>query len=269
VVAEGVPVPAVDPVTVGGALVTLLVAYLLARGVSTGLGGLSDRFVEYRITIRMLIPITKFLIYGAAVYYVLGPVLQLSSTQLLAASGLFGAALGFGLQDLFANVIGGLALLVEKPYQVGDKIAVGDHYGEVVDIGLRSTRLLTNDDSTVAVPNYQAITEPVSNANGGNPEMMVVVEFHVVADADLPRAMAIVEDAIATSKYVYVTDERPYVVRAEDEPYYRSIRGKAYVNDLRNEFAFESDVTERVIAAFEEADIERPAPRDRPPAESD
>ena len=268
-VADGVPIPAIDLVTVGGALATLLVASLLARGVSAGFGKLSDRFVEYRITIRMLIPITKFLIYGAAVYYVLGPVLQLSSGQLLAASGLFGAALGFGLQDLFANVIGGLALLVEKPYQVGDKIAVGDHYGEVVDIGLRATRLLTTDDSTVAVPNYQAITESVSNANDGNPEMMVVVEFHVAADADLQRAMAIVEDAIATSKYAYVTDDRPYVVRAEDYPYYRSIRGKAYVNDLRNEFAFESDVTERVIAAFEEADIERPAPRDRPPAESD
>jgi hypothetical protein len=66
-----------------------------------------------------------------------------------------------------------------------------------------------------------------------------------------------------------VTDDRPHVVRAEDDPYYRSTRGKAYRNDPHNEFAFESDVTERVIAAFDEADIERPVPRDRPPAESD
>lgn len=260
VLAESPTVPglSLDGATITGAILTLAVAYVLARLLAAGLEELSEQFVTYRISIRMLVPVVKFVVYGAALYYILGPLLQLSSTQLLAVSGLLGAGLGFGLKDLFANVIGGLVLLVARPYQVGDKVTFDDHYGEVVDIDLRSTAVRTPDDSIVAVPNYAFVTDAVVNANSGNPEMMVVVEFHVTRDADVERAMGIVEDALVSSGYVYVDEQCPYTVLVEDEAFYRTVRGKAYVNDLRNEFPFKSDVTERVLAAFEDADIERP-----------
>lgn len=263
VLAETPPVPglSLDGVTITGAALTLVVAYVLARLLATGLEVLSEEFVTYRISIRMLVPVVKFVVYGAALYYILGPLLQLSSTQLLAVSGLLGAGLGFGLKDLFANVIGGLVLLVARPYQVGDKVTFGEHYGEVVDIDLRSTAVRTPDDSVVAVPNYSFVTDAVVNANTGNPEMMVVVEFRIARDADVARAMAIVEDALASSGYIYVDENCPFTVLVEDEPLYRTVRGKAYVNDLRNEFPFKSDVTERVLAAFDEDDIERPSAR--------
>jgi len=261
VVAQAVPGVDLNAGTVVGAALTLVVAYVLARIVVAVLGAVSERFVEYRISVRMLAPVLKFVIYGAALYYILGPLLQLSGTQLLAVSGLLGAALGFGLQDLFANVIGGLVLLVSRPYQVGDKVTFGEHYGEVTDIGLRSTAVRTPGDSVVSVPNYTFITDAVVNANTGRPEMMIVVEFHIVDDADVDRAMEIVEDALVVAPYVYVDDDRPFTVLVEDEPLYRTIRGKAYVNDLRNEFAYTSDVTERVLAAFADADIERPRAR--------
>jgi len=254
------PVPGVrlDVVTLTAAALTLAVAYVLARLVAAVLDAVAEEFVTRRIGIQMLAPVFKFVIYGGALYYILGPLLRLSSTQLLAVSGLLGAALGFGLKDLFANVVGGLVLLVARPYQVGDKVTFGEHYGEVVDIDLRSTAVRTPDDSVVAVPNYTFVTDSVVNANTGSPEMMVVVEFHVARDADVTRAAEIVEDAIVSSGYVYVDAECPFTVLVEDRPFYRVIRGKAYVNDLRNEFPFESDVTERTLAAFDDAGIERP-----------
>lgn len=254
-----VAAPAVDTGTLLSAAGTVVLAYLLARGATRGLQALSRRYEQYRITIRMFDPLVRFALYGAAVYYILGPILQLSSTQLLAVSGILGAVIGFGLQDLVANVVGGLVLLVEKPYQVGDKVTLGEQYGEVVDIGLRATRVRTPDDSQVVVPNYRFVTDEVVNANTGAREMMVVVEFKIAPDADHRRAAEIVEEAIVTSKFVYVAPDRPYAVRTRDEGFYRSVRGKAYVNDLRNEFAFESDVTERVLTAFDEAGIEAPA----------
>lgn len=247
-----------DVATLTGAALTLVVAYVLARVAVAVLDVVAEEFVAYRISIQMLAPVSKFVIYGGALYYILGPLLRLSTTQLLAVSGLLGAALGFGLKDLFANVVGGLVLLVARPYQVGDKVTFGEHYGEVIDIDLRSTAVRTPDDSVVAVPNYSFVTDAVVNANSGSPEMMVVVEFHVAHDADVARAAAIVEDAIVSSGYVYVSDDCPFTVLVEDHAFYRVIRGKAYVNDLRNEFPFESDVTERALAAFEDAGIERP-----------
>ncbi len=248
----------VDLATVTGIVGVLVAAYLAARVVGFVLVQVAERSPRRRISIKMFVPIARFLIYGTAVYLVLVPLLRLSTAQLLAVSGLLGAALGFGLKDLFAGVIGGLVLITERPYQVGDKVEIDDDYGEVTDIGLRATTLTTPDDDAVRIPNASLFTANVSNANDGRPEMMVVVEVAVTRSADVERAAAVVEEAMITSKFVFVDDARPVAVRVEDESYYRTIRGKAYVADLRDEFAFASDVTERSMAAFAERGIETP-----------
>lgn len=248
----------IDAGTVAGTVGVILAAYVASRVVGYGLTLIAERTPRRRISIKMLIPIVRFLIYGTAVYMVLGPLLRLSTTQLLAASGLLGAALGFGLKDLFAGMIGGLVLITERPYQVGDKISIGGDYGEVTNIGLRATTLQTPGDSAVSIPNATMFSANVTNANDGEPEMMVVVDLAVTDAADVARASAIVEEAMVTSKYVYVDRDRPVAVRVEDASYYRTIRGKAYVADLRDENAFASDVTERSLAAFDSERIEVP-----------
>ncbi|WP_256289461.1 mechanosensitive ion channel family protein [Halobellus inordinatus] len=236
----------------------VVAAYLTTQVVGYVLTAVAERLPHRRIRIKIVVPIARVLIYGTAAYLILGPLLQLSTAQLLAVSGLFGAALGFGLKDLFAAIIGGLVLVTERPYQVGDKVSIGGDYGEVTDIDLRATTLRTPDDSAVSIPNATMFTANVSNANAGQSEMMVVVELAVTASADVDRASAIVEEAMVTSKYVYVDDDHPFTVLVEDESYYRTIRGKAYVADLRDEFAFASDVTERSMAAFASEGIEMP-----------
>lgn len=259
VLQESVEPPAIDPSMLLGAVGILVAAYILARVVTVALMVLGERSPAKRITIKMFVPVARFLIYGVAIYLVLGPLLQLSSAQLLAVSGLAGAAIGFGLRDVFAGFIGGLVLIFEKPYQVGDKVEIGDDYGEVTNIGLRSTQLQTADDTAIIVPNATMFTENVANANDGNPEMMAVVEVSVAPDADLETATRILEDAIVTSRYVYVDDDHPVQIRVSDDTYYRTLTGKAYVADLRDEFAFTSDVTERTLGAFEETGIETPS----------
>jgi small-conductance mechanosensitive channel len=246
----------VDPATVAGAVAVVVVAVLLARAVRVALSTLADRFVARGPAFRLAIPLAKFLIYGVAAYSILGPLFRLSQTQALAFSGVLGAAVGFGLKDLLANVVGGLVVVLETPYQVGDRIELGEHYGEVVDIGVRATRLRTPDDDLVAVPNYLAITDPVANANAGAPEMLVVTEVFVANDADLDRARTVVEEAVYTSRHL--APERPVTVLVEDHPRYRAVRAKAYVNDLDAQFAFESDVTRRALRRFDDEGIPSP-----------
>ncbi|WP_435196769.1 mechanosensitive ion channel family protein [Natronomonas sp. EA1] len=248
-----------DIPTLTGVVTTLLLAYLFARLATAGLTAVSERAGNRRITVKMVIPVAKFCIYAAAVYSILVPILQVSGTQLLALSGLIGAAIGFGVKDLAAGVIGGFLLIVERPYQVGDKVELGGTYGEVRDIGLRSTRLVTPDDSAVSVPNAAVFVEAVTNANDGNAEMQVVIDLPVAHGADHDRAATIVEEALLTSPYLYLTDDHPVVVLVDAKPTHRRIRGKAYVNDLRDEFAFDADVSRRALAAFDEAGIESPA----------
>lgn len=250
----------IDPATIASAVVVLVSAYVMVRLVGSGLSRLAEQFPSRRLVIKTTVPLAKLVIYGVAVATVIGGLIMPSPAQLLAVSGLIGAALGFGLQDVVRQGVAGLLIVFGRPYSVGDKLAVNDDYGEVTDINLRSTYLRTPDDSQVVVPNDAIFTGNVSNANSGTPEMLVSVDLVVAPEADIAAATDIVEDALITSKYVFVDDDHPAVVLVSDEGYYRTLTGKAYVSDLRDENAFASDVTERALAAFQREGVPAPEP---------
>jgi small-conductance mechanosensitive channel len=239
-----------DSGTIINVILVFVIAYVLIRIITFALIQISEQILRYRITVKMVIPMIKFLIYSIALYHVLSNILELSSEQLVIFGGLFGAAIGFGIKDLFAGAVGGLVILLEKPYRVGDKIKIGEYYGEVIDIGLISTKLVTPDDNLVSAPNYFIFTQAVASANAGNTEMMVVIDLFVDNGSDTVLASRILKEAVITSKYVFISDKNPVMVLVKEYPYYLCIRAKAYVNDLRYEFEFESDVTLRTLAEF-------------------
>lgn len=248
----------IDTGTILNAALIIIVAYLLIRGTTFALIRFSERLGAHRITTKMVIPLLKFSIYGFTLYFILVNIFNISFRENIAFSGFLGAAIGFGLKDLFADVIGGITIALEKPYQVGDKIRMGDYYGEVADIGLRATKLVTPDDNFVSAPNYMVFTQAVASANAGNTEMMVVIDLFIDSDSDAVLAMKILREAVVVSKYVYVSKKRPVTILLKDYPFYRRLRAKAYVNDLRYEFEFETDVTERARAEFSKNGIEAP-----------
>jgi small-conductance mechanosensitive channel len=252
------PFKVMDPGTILSILYIVVGAIILVRVISWLLKKISERAGQYRITVTMIIPLLKIVIYGGAVYLILRQILEPSLSQLIAFSGLFGAALGFGLKDIFADIIGGIVITFERPYQIGDKISVQDKYGEVVDIGLRSTRIVTPDDSIVSIPNFVIFNQSTASGNAGKTEMMVVIDLFIDSGSDAGRAMEILKDAVVTSKYVYISPNRPYTVLLDDFPFYKRIRAKAYVNDLRSEFEFKSEVTRRAWIALAQEGIKPP-----------
>jgi MscS family membrane protein len=168
----------------------------------------------------------------------------------LAASA--GVAIGFASQDILKNIFGGIMILLDRPFQVGDKIEIGNYYGEVVQIGLRSVRIVTPDDSLVSIPNGEAMNQSISNTNAGESNAQVVAEFYLPPDIDLIQAKKIAYRAAAVSRYVYLN--KPIAVIINNEIHQgRSLlkmRLKAYVLDIRYEAAFASEMTEIVIQDF-------------------
>jgi small-conductance mechanosensitive channel len=246
----------------------IVIAYLLVRVISFVLRFVSEKIPGYRHTITMLIPLFKIIIYFTALYYVLFALIEPDITQLIAFFGLFGAALGLGLKDLFSDIMGGIVIIFEKPFQIGDKITFGSYYGEVKDIGIRATTLVTPGDSLVTVPNYLVFSKAVSSGNAGNVAMMVIIDLFVDPEADAGAAMNILKEAVVTSKYVYISEKFPYTLLLDDFPYYKRIRAKAYVNDLRNEFEFMSEVTRRAWIEYRKLGI-RPTSYRFPEADRD
>ena len=249
--------------TVFKSLAALLLAIVAIRISTYVLTHLSEwkvlnTFGINRITVKMLIPLLKFSIYFAAIYYILVVIFDIGSNQIILFSGLLGAGLGFGLQNLFADVVGGILTVAERPYQIGDKITIGVHYGEVKDIGLRVTWLVTPDDNLVSVPNGSIFKDPVSSANAGNLEMMVAIDLFIDPSCDANLAMNILKEALVTSKYIRLSEKHPYVILIKDFPFYKRIRAKGYANDFRFEFLFETDVTRRAWQEFKQVGIRPP-----------
>ena len=106
-----------------------------------------------------------------------------------------GVAVGFAAQDLLKNVFGGLVVMFDRPFQIGDKIEAGKYYGEVIEIGIRSTKIVTPDDSTVTVPNSEFMNQYVSNSNSGENNCQVVAEIYLPIDIDTERVRQIATEA--------------------------------------------------------------------------
>jgi small-conductance mechanosensitive channel len=84
-------------------------------------------------------------------------------TTLNVLAGAVGIGIGFGLQNVISNFFSGLIIMFERPIKVGDRIEIDGVEGDVVEIGARSTVVLTNDNIAIIVPNSKFITENVVN----------------------------------------------------------------------------------------------------------
>ncbi len=94
-------------------------------------------------------------------------------TSWLTSAGIVGIAVGFAAKDTLANLFSGIFIIADAPYQIGDYVVLeNDIRGEVLEIGMRSTRLLTRDDIQVTVPNAVIGNGRIVNQTGGPYEKM-------------------------------------------------------------------------------------------------
>ena len=183
------------PVTVASLAVSLgllLGSYLLAR--------LARRLVAQRLLARTHLSIGVRYVLGRFTGYVVfffGAAMALQTigihaTTLAAFGAAIGVGIGFGLQDVVRNFVAGLIILIERPFQVGDRIEIEKTNAEVVEIRARATVLRTNDDVHLIVPNAKFISETVINRTYGRPLYRCRIAVPVAYDSD----PAVVTDAM-------------------------------------------------------------------------
>lgn len=158
-------------------------------------------------------------------------------------------------------------LILDRPFQVGDKIQFAEHYGEVLQIGLRSSRIVTPGDSVVSIPNGELIRTAVSNANSGALDCMVITNIYVPAECPVDEVKAIAYKAVISSRFIYL--RKPISIMMENEMHQRrfvlKVKVKAYVLDIRYEFPFQTDVTDLILTELKRKGYirdELPAPKE-------
>ncbi len=110
-------------------------------------------------------------------------------------AGAFGVGIGFGMQNIVNNFISGLILLFERPVKVGDTINLGEDWGTITKIGLRSTILETFDRSEVIVPNADLISQKVTNWTFSSKVARVVLPVGVAYGSPLEKVLEILTNA--------------------------------------------------------------------------
>lgn len=151
-----------------------------ARGSSDeGTLGVASRLIHYLVV---------FLGFGVALH-----TLGINLTGLFAAGALFAVGIGFAMQNLAANFVSGVILLLERAIKPGDIVEVDGEFLRVRDMGIRSTVARTLDDEDLIIPNSQLVQSTVKNYTFKDPLYRVRVAVGVTYSSDLREVEAILE----------------------------------------------------------------------------
>ncbi len=169
--------------------------FLLDVGVivTRHLSRLADRFTWIEARTLPLVQFVYKVLVVALMVYLLMEVWRLDLTTWLASAGVAGIAIGFAAKDTLANFISGIFILADAPYKVGDYINIdGTTRGEVTDIGMRSTRILTRDNIEVTLPNAVIGNAKIVNESSGpSTKMRVRVQVGVAYGSDVEQVREI------------------------------------------------------------------------------
>lgn len=154
-------------ITLESVLPFLRVLFLLFVGLPlcVGAGKLIKSFVARRFSAQQGMIAGKVVQYGGIALVLISVLNQLgfSLAPLLGAAGIVGVALGFASQTSVSNVISGIFLIAERPFQVGDLITIGDVTGTVLSVDVLSVKIRAFDNRYIRIPNETIIKSQVTN----------------------------------------------------------------------------------------------------------
>lgn len=176
----------------------------------------------------------------------------------LAGIGIAGVAIGFAAQDSIANILSGLFILVDKPFEVTDWVTVSDQYGEVVEITMRTTRIRTVRNTYVVIPN-KSIVDAVLENHSKHGSTRVDVPIGIAYKEYIPEARRVVLEAVHELDEVLKLPE-PDVVVTEMADSSINMNVRIWINNAARELPIRYHVLEACKLALDKAGIEIPFP---------
>jgi MscS family membrane protein len=134
--------------------------------------------------VEILQKIGKYIIWFTGILYIL-TLYNVNITPLIAGAGIIGIAIALAAQDLFSNFFGGAVIITDQPFKVGDRVLINEVLGDVINVGPRSTRIITLDSDIVTIPNTKIATSVVHNYSLPNPQVRIQIPVTVQNSLDI------------------------------------------------------------------------------------
>ena len=186
---------------------TWLIIFLLRKAI-TRPRFIIDKIDEKRRTSIFLI--TKYIVWVITIVIFL-EVIGVKITLLLVGSTALLVGIGLGLQNIFRDLVSGLFLLFEGSIKVGDVLEVDGVVGKVVDVNLRSTEVITRDNSMIIIPNSRFVVEKVINWSHNNDKVRFCVNVGIAYGSDVDLVIETLKEAMSEIKGIEISPA-PFVM---------------------------------------------------------
>jgi MscS family membrane protein len=184
--------------------------------------------------------------------------------------GIIGLALSLAGRDILADIISGAMILIDRPYRIGDRLELPsiDSWGDVLDIGMRSTRVVTLDNRMVVVPNSQIGKDQIVNYSYPDPSFYDQVDIVVAYDNDPEQVGQLLVDTVRSVEGVQKERDIDALLMAftETQMVFKVGWWIATYDDL---YPVHDRVSRAVIQALREAGIVLPYAKSRVSVEMD
>jgi potassium efflux system protein len=165
-----------------------------------------------------------------------------------------GVGIGIGLQEIVANFISGIIILFERPIRVGDVVTIGDTTGAVSRIRIRATTIRNWDKQELLVPNKEFITGRLLNWTLSDNLNRIVITVGVDYGADVPRALALLEEAAEENPQV-LDDPAPLITFEGFGDNALTLVLRCYLESVENRLARISELHQSINEKFRRAGI--------------
>ena len=170
------------------------------------------------IVFDLLKKFSGVIIYILAIISSLG-ILGVNVMPFVAGAGVAGVAIGFAAKDTLSNLIAGVLLIVDRPFEIGDRIEVWSApegsatWGDVTDIGLRATKIKTTDNIIIIIPNNEIMTRDIVNYTLSSSAIRVRINIGVSYDTNIEKAKEVIIQIAKSTEWASKTPEPVVVVK--------------------------------------------------------
>ncbi|MBT8374147.1 MAG: mechanosensitive ion channel family protein [Deltaproteobacteria bacterium] len=184
----------------------------------------------------------------------------------IAGAGVAGIAIGFAAKDTLSNLIAGVLLIIDRPFEIGDRIEVwtaptgSATWGDVVDIGLRATKIKTTDNIVIVIPNNEIMRRDIINYTILSSKIRVRINMGVAYDANIEKAKELIIKVAHLAEWI-AKDPAPKVVVRNFGESSVDLQLRVWINDARKRMDTISYITDNVKTLFDKEGIEIPYPK--------
>jgi MscS family membrane protein len=184
----------------------------------------------------------------------------------IAGAGVVGIAIGFAAKDTLSNVIAGILLIVDRPFEVGDRIEVWSApansatWGDVAHIGLRATKIRTTDNIVIVIPNNEIMMRDIVNYTTISKDIRVRIPIGIAYDANVSKAKELIKQVSLELDWVKREPEPKVVVKSFGDSAV-NLEARVWISRPRKRIDTISHITDRVKEVFQQEGIEIPFPK--------